>query len=67
MILNVIKTDLIKNFIKENGLTIAKFCELCKISPSTLYRIFNGKNFILVALFKIACIMKVRVCELIVP
>ena len=67
MNLDVVKTDLIKSFIKENNLSIAKFCKLCKISSSTLYKIFNGKDFVVVALFKIARVMKVQVCQLIKP
>ena len=65
MNLDVVKTDLIRNFIKENKLTIAEFCKLCKISQSTLYKIFNGKDFIVVALFKIARVMHVQVWQLI--
>ena len=65
MNLDVVKTDLIKSFIKDNNLTIAQFCKLCKISQSTLYKIFNGKDFIIVVLFKIARVMHVQVWQLI--
>ncbi len=67
MDLDVVETCLIKQYIKKNNLSIAKFCELCRISPSTLYKIFNGKNFIIEALFKIAKVMRVEICTLIKP
>lgn len=52
---NTIKTELIENFIKENNLSKSKFCEMCKISQSTLNKIMtNNENFKMIALFKIA-------------
>ncbi len=43
---NIIKTELIENFVKENNLSKSKFCKMCKISQSTLYKIMtNGENF----------------------
>ena len=67
MDLNVVRIDLIKDFIKTNNLSITKFCKLCKISPSTLYKIFNGKDFIIVALYKIARVMRLKIWQLIRP
>ena len=52
---NTIKTELIEKFIKENNLSKSKFCEMCKISQSTLNRIMTkSNNFRIIALFKIA-------------
>lgn len=65
MNLDIIKTDLFKKFMKENNLTVKKFCKLCKISQSTLYKIFKGENFIIVALFKIARVMHLEVYQLV--
>ena len=41
---NTIKTELIENFIKDNNLSKSKFCEMCKISQSTLNKIKSFKN-----------------------
>ena len=50
---NTIKNELIENFIKENNLSKSKFCEMCKISQSTLNKIMtNSENFRIIALFK---------------
>ena len=62
---NRIKTELIENFIKENNLSKSKFCEMCKISLSTLNKIMtNSGNFRIIALFKIARVLKIQVFEM---
>lgn len=62
---NTIKTELIENFIKENNLSKSKFCKKCKISQSTLNKIMtNSENFRIIALFKIARVLKIQVFEM---
>ena len=62
---NGIKTELIENFIKENNLSKSKFREMCKISQSTLNKIMtNSENFRIIALFKIARVLKIQVFEM---
>ena len=62
---NTIKTELIENFIKDNNLSKRKFCEMCKISQSTLNKIMtNSENFRIIALFKIARVLKIQVFEM---
>lgn len=62
---NRIKAELIKNFIKENNLSKSKFCKMCKISQSTLDKIMtNSENFRIIALFKIARVLKIQVFEM---
>ena len=57
---NSINAKIIELYIKENNLSIAEFCKLCKISPSTYKRIKDNKDFRLNALFKIAKIMNLK-------
>lgn len=61
---NLINTKIIESYRKENNLSIAKFCRTCGISTSTYKRIIANKNFKLNALFKIAKIIKVPVCQI---
>ena len=62
---NTIKTVLIENFIKDNNLSKSKFCKMCKISQSTLNKIItNNENFRIIALFKIARVLKIQVFEM---
>ena len=62
---NTTKTELIENFIKENNLSKSKFCKMCKISQSTLNKIItNNENFRIIALFKIARVLKIQVFEM---
>ena len=62
---NTIKTELIENFIKDNNLSKSKFCEMCKISQSTLNRIMtNSENFRIIALFKIARVLNNEVYKM---
>ncbi len=57
---NSINTKIIESYIKDNNLTKIEFCRQCKICTSTFYRIINGKDFRLNALFKIAKIMNLK-------
>ena len=58
----LIKIELIENFRKENKLTKLEFCKQCRISTNTLRKIYNGNtNFDIVALFKIARVMKIAI------
>ena len=62
---NTIKTELIENFIKENNLSKSKFYKICKISQITLNKIMtNSENFRIIALFKIARVLKIQVFEM---
>lgn len=62
---NTIKTELIENFINDNNLSKSKFCNMCKISQSTLNKIMtNSENFRIIALFKIAKVLKIRVYQM---
>ena len=62
---NTIKTELIENFIKDNNLSKSKFCEMCKISQSTLNKIMtSNENFRIIALFKIARVLKIQVYQM---
>lgn len=62
---NTIKTEIIENFMVENKISKTKFCKMCKISPSTLNKIMtNDDNFGIIALFKIARVIKVQVYQM---
>ena len=61
---NIIKTELIENYIKDNQLSKTKFCKICKICPSTLKKIFNNEDVNLIALFKIARVMNIHIHQL---
>ena len=55
---------LIGDYIKNNNLTITKFCKICKISPTTLKRLINGEDCRINAIFKIARVLNVEISEL---
>ena len=62
---NTIKTEIIEKYMNENKLSKTKFCKICKISPSTLNKIMtNDDNFGIIALFKIARVIKVQVYQM---
>ena len=62
---NTIKIEVIERFIFENKISKTKFCKMCKISPSTLNKIMtNDDNFGIIALFKIARVIKVQVYQM---
>lgn len=59
------KKELFKNFMKENNLSVTKFCKLCKIDVSVYYKIMNDKtNFRINVLFKIAKVLKIQVYQM---
>ena len=62
---NTIKIEIIKNFMIKNKISKTAFCKICKISPSTLNKIMTkGDNFRIIALFKIARVIKIQVYQL---
>lgn len=62
---NTIKTEIIEKYMNENKLSKTKFCKICRISPSTLNKIMtNDDNFGIIALFKIARVIKVQVYQM---
>lgn len=61
---NMVNTDLIKDYIITHNLSKTKFCKLCKIHPITLKNILENKNFVIKAIFKIANVLDVDICNL---
>ncbi|MDE7394871.1 MAG: helix-turn-helix domain-containing protein [Clostridiales bacterium] len=61
---NPVNTQRINEYIKKNGLTATDFCQKCKISILTFNQISAGKDFELIALFRIARVMEVDICDL---
>ena len=62
---NVIKTEIIENFLIEKKLSKSKFCKMCKITPVTLQKIIANKyNFRIGALFRMAKVMIIEFCEI---
>lgn len=61
---NLINIEMIETFRKNNNLTKKDFCKLCRISYSTYQKILKGKNFRLLALFKIARILKIDISQI---
>lgn len=62
---NTIKTEIIENFMLENKISKTKFCKMCKISLRTLNKIIaNDNNFEIIALFKIARVIKIQVYKM---
>lgn len=65
MEIQTIKTKLITAFMETNNLSKTAFCNLCKISLNTLNNILANKdNLKILALFKIARVMNVKIQEL---
>lgn len=60
----LIKAEVIYQFIQDNNLTKKQFCEKCKISQSTFYRMLSGNNFRISAIFKIAVFMHKKIADL---
>ena len=59
------KTHLIKNFIKKNKWSITRFCKECRIGLDVYKKIIAQKlNFGITALFRVARVIGVQVCEL---
>ena len=62
---NLIKTEIFENYMKEHNLSKNAFCKLCKISPSVLKKIMNNQNnFYIIALFRIARVIKMEVYQM---
>ncbi|MBR5439898.1 MAG: helix-turn-helix transcriptional regulator [Clostridia bacterium] len=62
---NTIKIEIIEKYMLKNNISKTKFCKICKISPNTLNKIMaNDFNFEIVALFKIARIIKIEVYQM---
>ena len=62
---NKINIEIIEKFIKENKISKTAFCKMCKISLSTLNKIMtNDDSFRIIALFKIAKVIKVQVFQM---
>lgn len=55
----IIRTSLIFFYIDTHHITRKEFCEQCGISLSTFYRIVNGRNFKIPALYKISKVLDV--------
>lgn len=63
--MTIIKTELIDSYIAENKLSKTEFCRRCKIGTKTLKKIYdNNDNFEIIALFKIARVLAIRICDL---
>ncbi len=62
---NTINIEIIKNFMKKNKISKTTFCKMCKISSSTLNKIMTkNNNFRIIALFKIARVIKIQVYQM---
>lgn len=62
---NTIKIEIIEKFMKENKISKTKFCKMCKISSNTLNKIITkDNNFRIIALFKIARVIKIQVYQM---
>ena len=62
---NIVNTNTIYLYIHEHGITKTKFCEMCKISLSTLNKVLNGEvNVRVDILFKIAKVLQIEIHEM---
>ena len=62
---NLIKTEILEDYIEKHNLSKTKFCKLCKISPSVLKKIMcNQDNFYIIALFRIARVIGIEVYQM---
>ena len=61
---NIIKTELIEKYLRENNLSKARFCKICKISPTTLKNLMTNGSFRISAIFKVAKVLNVPVHEM---
>ncbi len=62
--MDLINVGLISEYMSKNNLTKKEFCKKCGISLYLLNKIFNQQeNANIVALFKIARIMNLPICE----
>ena len=62
----IINTKIIEDYIEQNNLSIAKFCEMCQICRQTYKQIMKQEDYDydLKILFRIARILNVQICEL---
>ncbi len=62
----VVKSEIIKNYIKNYNLTIKQFCEQCKISEATLSKLLKGEpDYKISTLHKVCKIIECKIWELI--
>lgn len=62
---NEVNVELLKNYMKEQGLSKTEFCRQCKISIEVLNKILANKdNFRIIAIFKIARKLNIQIYEL---
>lgn len=63
---NLIKTEIFKNYMKENNLTKTQFCKLCGIGLSTLNKLLNNKyhHLSMLVLCKIANATKISINDM---
>lgn len=62
----MINTELILDYMKDNGLSKAAFCRQCKISTGTLQKLLSGNYKInVIVLFKIARVLNIEISALI--
>lgn len=54
----------IQDYIRQNNITIKKFCEMCDISYSQYRRILNDDNVYVSALFRISRFLQIPFCEM---
>lgn len=57
-------TKIIENYLKENNISKTRFCKMCKISVKTLDKVFNGEDYNLRVLFKIAVVLDIELSEM---
>ena len=63
---NIIKTEVILEFMEKNNLSPSAFCKFCKISKSSYDKIMhNNLQFRIKTILKIAIAMKVRLNQLV--
>lgn len=58
------RIDLIENFIYDNNLNIVKFCNMCKISTKTYYKLKKQQDCRVSVMFKISKIINLPMCVL---
>ena len=64
---NKINIKLIEDFMHENNISKTRFCNMCKISLKLFNKIMaNDDGFRIIALFKIARVIKVQVHQMFV-
>lgn len=59
-----INTQLIENYIKENNLSMSRFCKKCDINLETFYKIMLNKNVMISSLYKVSQGMNIAFSEI---